>query len=436
MNKQVNNLSIPKRKTLTLSAEQTVPLIINGQGTINVVLAQCEPLHIEFFATDRKLGLKLTINKNQATLYKHEIVHQDFGKSVWGWEELVSVSNNDIAEQTGKLKPGLSDDLHSHYWLSIDSLAPRIIYGKGEMRPELALLTYDEGYIQATKDSENSWLHSVKTIAVNGNVNNSLSSLWRDPIVVNPPLAVKHSDQITMDDVASYEATVAANLTPACQQLYANIAGKNFQLDTPDFPEFTQAINASINDENGWCYKTLREKQFEFGETGNLDETYLRITMGVNQGDSPGIPYVMEIWPCGHYSPIHNHADANAIIRVLSGEITVRLFAMLATDVTTPFKKAKFTKDQVTWISPGLNQTHQLKNECTIQACITIQCYQYSQKNTEHYEYFDYVDDDKIEPFTPNSDMGFLQFKALMKKEWQERKSSAKKAIDSLVPVK
>lgn len=35
------------------------------------------------------------------------------------------------------------------------------------------------------------------------------------------------------------------------------------------------------------------------------------------QGDSPGVPYVLEIWPAGHFSPIHDHGDSNAVIKVV-----------------------------------------------------------------------------------------------------------------------
>jgi hypothetical protein len=51
----------------------------------------------------------------------------------------------------------------------------------------------------------------------------------------------------------------------------------------------------------------------------------------------------------------------------------------------------------------------------------------YKNDNTSHYDYFDYVDaDGKTQQYEPDSDMEFLAFKALMKKEWLEanRKTS------------
>ena len=78
------------------------------------------------------------------------------------------------------------------------------------------------------------------------------------------------------------------------------------------------------------CNTILQNKSREFNkDKPNFLETYLRITLGQNNGESPGIPYVMEIWPIGHYSPIHNHGGANAIIRVLHGNIHVKLYPFL-----------------------------------------------------------------------------------------------------------
>jgi predicted metal-dependent enzyme (double-stranded beta helix superfamily) len=133
----------------------------------------------------------------------------------------------------------------------------------------------------------------------------------------------------------------------------------------------------------------------------------------------------MEIWPIGHYSPIHNHSDANAIIRVLHGQINVSLYPFLCAekDGVKPFCSANFYKDEITWISPTLNQTHKLLNEDTnTQSCITIQCYMYDNENSIHYDYFDYLDENgKILQYEPDSDMDFISFKNKMKEEWNNR---------------
>ena len=134
----------------------------------------------------------------------------------------------------------------------------------------------------------------------------------------------------------------------------------------------------------------------------------------------------MEIWPVGHYSPVHSHANANAIIIVLTGNISVNLYAFLCNDKNgiNSFQTANFYKDDITWITPNMNQVHQLYNsELNDKTCITIQCYMYGENNKNHYDYFYYIDNDGSKQlYEPDSDMEFSKFKALMKKEWYEKR--------------
>ena len=109
------------------------------------------------------------------------------------------------------------------------------------------------------------------------------------------------------------------------------------------------------------------------------------------------------------------------MIRVLHGEITVSLYRFLAPEETKPFATKTFVKDDVTWISPRLNQVHQLHNFNPQEPCITIQCYLYSENNDTHWPYFDYVGKGDIEHFDPNSDADFLTFKRKMQEEWARR---------------
>ena len=46
----------------------------------------------------------------------------------------------------------------------------------------------------------------------------------------------------------------------------------------------------------------------------------------------------------------------------------------------------------------------------------------YGNENKIHYDYFDYITEDgKIEQYEPDSDMDFVEFKNLMKKEWNNK---------------
>ena len=66
---------------------------------------------------------------------------------------------------------------------------------------------------------------------------------------------------------------------------------------------------------------------------------------------------MLEIWPAGHFSPIHSHANAEAIIKVLHGGYS-------SAPLSLPLKPLQWSNLLgVVWISPNLNQIHQLMNQ-------------------------------------------------------------------------
>lgn len=325
---------------------------------------------------------------------------------------------------------GLNDNKGCYYWISLDSQNQRIICGVGEARMETKTYIYEfttqvdaSGGSRGQGPRNKLFLESLVTI----NISNESTALvpmklLRDPITSNVPLIVKNTHELNMIHIASNKYLPNANLSLVSQILYNCISGKNFVLNDTDFPEFSQAIEHSIKTEGCWCNTRLKEKATEFSkDKPNILETYLRITLGENNGESTGIPYVMEIWPVGHFSPVHSHGNANAVIRVLNGSINVSLFSYLNNDIE-PFANTNFIKDDITWISPNLNQIHQLKNlETSTDTCITIQCYIYNKNDDIHYDYFDYIDNNgDIKQYEPDSDMNFIDFYNLMKKEYSE----------------
>ena len=304
-----------------------------------------------------------------------------------------------------------------YYWISINAQTQHVFVGIGE--PRLETVIY-----QCVIEGQKKFLESLTSVHYDTSTN--LWKILKDPITRTVPLYIKDTDELTMSDIATASYMPSACLSATSQKLYNCISGKKFVLNDADFPELSQAIEHSIATPGLWCHEKLKDKSREFNpNVPNIKETYLRITLGENSGESPGIPYVMEIWPPGHYSPVHSHAGASAVIRVLHGEIHVKLYPFLCADRdgVVPFGKSNFKYGDVTWISPTLNQTHQLVNQKHA-TCVTIQCYMYENENLRHYDYFDYLDDngDKKQ-YEPDSDMDFVQFKELMKREWLNRNS-------------
>lgn len=380
-------------------------LLVRGQGTIGFAIARQAPFTV--IASGSALGmprLRWVVAEGEVIL----AISTPAGE----WHELLRCPDREGFPVGVDPWPACS------YWFSFDCHNRALLYGKGEMRLGTALARYDFPPPAEGESAPDQWLRGIERVSLSAAIAGNVD-MWRDPVAVEPPMRVVPHDAIAMEDIAWGRVTVPASLTPTCQKLYDNVAGKRFVLDTPDFPEFSAAIKASIADPAGWCHQLLARKAGEFGEP-DIKKTYLRITLGINQGESPGIPFVMEIWPSGHYSPIHNHGGADAVIRVLHGEITVNLFPMLSPDHLQPFAVKTFVKEDVTWISARLNQVHKLIN-LGDEPCITIQCYLYADDNEVHWPYFDYLEKGEVEHFDPNSDADFLTFKQLMKAEWARR---------------
>ena len=77
-------------------------------------------------------------------------------------------------------------------------------------------------------------------------------------------------------------------------------------------------------------------------------------------GESPGICYVLEIWPPGPKSPIQNHGAVCGLVKRLFGTIQSGIFNKLPNTVLDsdnhfrPTELIKFDakKDDVLWMSP------------------------------------------------------------------------------------
>lgn len=364
--------------------QDDIQLIIHGQGVAQFYATLDNRL--TFYDPQNHNGIQISLTNQQV-----EVRRLPSG-------ELLTDSSN---------TKGLT--LGASYWFSLDAQNQRLTAGLGEARIETAIYKYQLTH----KDKP--FLESLTHLLVSSA---TVFRLIRDPITRRVPLIIRPTDDLSMDDIAGGKIVAKSHLTPTGQKLFNCVSGRRFVLDAPDFPEFSKAIERSIADPHGWCHKRLKEKSREFDKDHpNELETYLRITIGENNGESPGIPYVMEIWPPQHYSPIHNHGDSNAIIRVLHGEINVSLYPYLGAFVE-PFAITNFKKDDITWISRNLNQVHKLTNIKT-ETCITIQCYLYEEDDQGHYDYFDYLDgQNRRQQYEPDSDMDYVDFKARMKQEW------------------
>jgi hypothetical protein len=393
-------LKYPKSVACSGSATQ---LIIKGQGVFlfeqNDITKSCI---FTIASADRKTSLKVVFTKSAVVV-----------KNMQTNEPYIDTENT----------KGLSALSGAYYWFSLDAQNQQLYAGVGEARLDTVIYSYSFKQLKGNKLS----LETLSTIDIpQESVSLNALRILRDPITLSVPMRIKHTNELTMMDIAKGSYLPTANLSTMGQKLYNCIAGPKFVLDDADFPDFSKAIEYSIATPGLWCNTKLQQKANEFSkDKPNPNETYLRITLGQNNGESPGVPYVMEIWPIGHFSPVHNHGASNAVIKVLHGSIHVKLFPFLcdSSGSVPEFRTAEFRKGDITWITENLNQVHQLENlKSNTETCITIQCYMYDENNVAHYDYFDYLDGDgKIQQYEPDSDMDFVAFKNQMKEEWANK---------------
>ncbi|KAK7444773.1 hypothetical protein VKT23_015090 [Stygiomarasmius scandens] len=395
-------------------------LKITGQGTV-AVLAPPDGyvfLYVDVPGSATSKGIVLLVTKEDCQIWW-----------VNGEERLNTFDDTLVTEKNPNKATWRMKDYEANYWLSLDLPHGLVRYGIGlftvqSVLFEIRLKDYTNPGVWSWKEGWE-WLQHLKNVRVwtGGESQLAITPL---PIVNDIPPLIRSGDQVSLADLAGGQFTVPENLSVECQKLYHNVAGVDVVLDSPDFPDFSSAIEYSVNTPGAYGYQLLKSKQGELGD--DFRGTYLRITIGTDLGDSPGVPYVLEIWPAGHFSPIHDHGDAYAVIKVLHGAIECTYYDSLQ---ESPEPNPLFpnptvlNKGEITWLSPKIYQIHRLRNLSTEgKVCCTVQCYQYGSDDTRHYEAFRWfkVKDgvQEVDDFKPNSDADFMSFKNTIREEWKK----------------
>ena len=231
-------------------------------------------------------------------------------------------------------------------------------------------------------------------------------SFYPHPLTQNWSPLVLDSSRATLDMLSTNHFTMSANLPATCRELYENVGSAGVALE----PRLCDAINYSINTRDKILNTKLKKRQ------------YLRVTVGSGRGSSPGIPYVLEIWPAKSESPIHNHGNAFAVIKVLYGAIKVTVYNKTWDGEKNQEELMNFTAIQgdVTWMSPNWFQTHKLRNESDQLFCATIQCYKYGEDDKLMWPYFDYLEGNTVKEFLPHSDFEFTNMRARVLEEYRK----------------
>ena len=402
------------------------PLPLNGEGTISVNVKRSQPFAIRIqpdYPEDNKGYVEVRIGSNEAHF--------------WGRKPDAEAKIEPLGEgnPTGALEP----DRKVSYWFSFNRNGRFLKYGKGYIMEETTHLKQDFGAPKEKPEDDKWWFifrpDTPKQVMILTSVLASYDSkslvdmeklvgFYPYPLTTNWPPLVIDSSKSTLDNLAGNHFIQSASLPEACRELYENVAAGDVSLDVPDTdPKLTDAIKYSINTEGKILHKKLEEKSEKEGMG------YLRVTVGHDRGASPGVPYVLEIWPKGSESPIHNHGNAYAVIKVLYGEINITVYNKTWKDASTQEKLNSFVakKGDVTWLSPNWYQTHKLSN-LSSEFCATIQCYKYGSEDYLNWPYFDYLDgkEEGVHEFYPDSDFDFLEMRKDLLQEYRERDDQQK----------
>jgi hypothetical protein len=321
------------------------------------------------------------------------------------------------------------NDGHEHvYWMCLCRTSSMLTVGIGEVRPSCAVLQTNVESEYRDAIAGLAYFHVViDGVWQNfGNIDH-LRTKIRFTVsscrLVEPQLIIAQpSSTVNLDDPILFDLdrSIARRLG-SCRYLYHSLV--HFRFDDSDFLDWIPAIQHSIEHPQGWCHRKLAEKIHQVGHR-NRKMTSLRLTID---------KFVVEIWPAGHASPVHQHSAVYGLFRVLHGSILVRLFAFLADRVQEKASLEYLLEEgQISWLSPTLNRTHQMKNVQLTSLCILVTCYrdQCEQNETErskelfrcaHNDDADDNNSNEIRSIKPCSDMFFSEFKQQIKREWLAR---------------
>lgn len=311
------------------------------------------------------------------------------------------------------------------YWLSFNRDDRVLKYGKGYVMNRTTCMEYT---LSQTSPEWDSFFDPAKKkcftighlvapgVSEIADVEKSVNFLPY-PLIDDFPYLVRDSANATMFDVASKYYLLSANLPIACQQLYAVIASPKLNLEEDNLAD---AIGYSLKTRGKYLYEMLPT---EGGNNADMSG-YLRISIG--RGSSPGIPYVLELWPQGSMSQVHNHGNCYGLIKVVHGSMNICVYNKTWPDSEGYSKddeilKFNAGKGEVTWLSPNWYQTHKLEN-VTDEYCATIQCYKYGNDDDIMWPYFDYWSktSSNIQEFKPQTNDDFTIMRKNVLKEYAD----------------
>ena len=342
------------------------------------------------------------------------------------------------AEDSG----GLEVNRTASYWISVDRDASMIKYGKGYLMRETTsrIIEFKDREERRSTDRDvEEFFSPTQSLYVMVFLSTELPQFSGPlieaepvfqfktrPLAGNLPPLVKDSSTVTLFDLDRGEFIFSNDLPTACQDLY-NIL-KGCELEYPENPviKLSDAMRYSINTE-GKYLKGIMEAKMK-GPYYTKGHVYIRVTLGPDMRTGPGNPFILEIWPPGSESAIHNHGAACAIIKILFGRMKISIYNKATSpspsvDSIKPLKMFDAKQGDFTWMDENWYQTHKLEN-ITDDFCATIQSYRYRSDDKIQWPGFDFIkesqESDSLGIFYPKSDTTFRKMREIVLQEYAE----------------
>jgi hypothetical protein len=165
-----------------------------------------------------------------------------------------------------------------------------------------------------------------------------------------------------------------------------------------------EAIRVSLNSPDGALRQILEMKSARDG-VKDSKTTYIRVDCFGKRIQSPCL---LEIWPGGHHSSIHEHADSTGLMKGVFGRVDIMLYEGLGTE---PKKTALFslTAERCSWMSPEHYQAH--KVYCPMDAHDFAATFHiYTDTQSDVFKYREEREPHRIAEFVTESDIAWGQF--------------------------
>ncbi|XP_055346534.1 uncharacterized protein LOC129594012 [Paramacrobiotus metropolitanus] len=150
------------------------------------------------------------------------------------------------------------------------------------------------------------------------------------------------------------------------------------------------ALQYSVQTPGSFLYNILQKKK----KPGL--KRYLRADFRSARRTAPGQDIVLEVVVPGGSSPIRDHGNASAVIKVLYGKPIFEFYnPMMDRMRERPIlvSTTNLTAGEYTWMADSIYQTHRLINADPANAVITVQAYGYEEETRDRTDYFHYFNE-------------------------------------------